>query len=213
MPHIARLPSFPPARLQPTRLAHDRLSLPSYRILYSMDAHANTHPATETAEPSQHTPIVSVRDIAADNWRDALALSLHPAQLRFVSGTLYPVALALAKAYIRPGGLHVAPFGIYADEVMVGFFALSYEPDSTDRYLLMHFLIDTAHQRRGYGLAALHAFASLLPHRYSTCTSVSLTMHPDNVPARSLYTRFGFEDTGTLLFGEPCYRLTVSPAS
>ncbi len=155
------------------------------------------------------TPSIALRDIAQENWRDALALSLDPAQLRFVSDTTYPVALTLAKAYIQPGGLPVAPFGIYTGAEMVGFFALTYEPNSVDRYLLMHFLIDRRHQRRGYGMGALHALVALLRERFPTCESVSLTVHPDNHPAQRLYIRFGFEDTGTRLFGEPCYRLRV----
>jgi len=162
-----------------------------------------------TTDLPQGSPTVLVRDITQENWRDALALTLDPAHLRFVSDTAYPVALALAKAYIRPGGLPVAPFGVYADDRMVGFFALAYEPGSADRYLLMHFLIDHRHQRRGYGLAALHALVALLRDRFPTCMGVSLTVNPDNHPAQRLYTRFGFEDTGTLLFGKPCYRLSL----
>jgi len=162
-----------------------------------------------TGEWPSSTPPITLRDITQENWRDALALTLDPAQLPFVSGTTYPVALALAKAYIRPGGLPVAPFGIYAGDRLVGFFALTYEPGSADRYLLMHFLIDRYHQRCDYGAEALHALVALLRERFPTCESVSLTVHPDNHPARHLYTRFGFEDTETLLFGEPCYRLRV----
>jgi len=162
-----------------------------------------------TTNLPQGSPTILVRDITQENWRDALALTLDPAQLPFVSDTPYPVALALAKAYIRPGGLPVAPFGLYIDDRMVGFCALTYEPGSADRYLLMHFLIDQRHQRRGYGLAALHAFVALLRDRFPMCMSVSVTVNPDNHPAQRLYTRFGFEDTKTLLFGEPCYRLSL----
>ncbi len=155
------------------------------------------------------TRAVLLRDITAENWREALTLSLDPAQLPFVSDTACPVALALAKAYIRPGGLTVTPFGIYAGCTMVGFFALAYEPGSANRYLLMHFLIDRRHQRRGYGLGALQALVVLLHDRFPDCVSLDLTVHPDNHPAQVLYTRFGFEDTGSLLFGEPYYRLVM----
>ncbi len=45
---------------------------------------------------------VTLRDITRENWRDALALEVEPDQLRFVSDSPCPVALALAKAYIQP---------------------------------------------------------------------------------------------------------------
>jgi diamine N-acetyltransferase len=91
---------------------------------------------------------------------------------------------------------------------MAGFFALAYEPGSADRYLLMHFLIDRRQQRRGYGTTALHALVALLDERHPACRSVDLTVHPDNHGARRLYERFGFANTGALLSGEPCYRLS-----
>jgi len=169
------------------------------------------------AQTDRRMPTVTLRDITRENWRDALVLSVAPDQLRFVSDSPCPVALMLAKAYIQPGGLPVAPFGVYARadglERMVGFFALAYEPGSADRYLLMHFLVDRRWQRRGYGAAALHALVALLTERHPACRSIDVTVHPDNHLARRLYERCGFADTGTLLFGEPCYRLSLDRAT
>ncbi len=133
-------------------------------------------------------PTVTLRDITRENWRDALVLSVAPDQLRFVSDSPCPVALMLAKAYIQPGGLPVAPFGVYA------------RADGLERMV-------------GYGAAALHALVALLTERHPACRSIDVTVHPDNHLARRLYERCGFADTGTLLFGEPCYRLSLDRAT
>jgi diamine N-acetyltransferase len=154
--------------------------------------------------------MVSVRPITSDNWRAALALTVSPDQLPFVSGSPAPVALALAKAYIRPGGTTVTPFGIYAAEQIVGFFALLHEPGRADRCWLNHLLIDCRYQRRGYGSAALGAIVGLLGEQYPRCESLNLTVSPGNDAAARLYRRRGFVATGELVDGEAWYRLPLS---
>ncbi len=120
------------------------------------------------------------------------------------------MALALAKAYIKPGGANVAPFGIYADDQIVGFFVLVHEPGRTDRCWINHFFIDSRQQRRGYGYAALQAIVDMLRTQYPQCRSVNLTVNPRNLAAQQLYQRFGFADTGALAYGEPWYRLELN---
>ncbi|MEH7111744.1 hypothetical protein V7124_05090 [Neobacillus niacini] len=65
---------------------------------------------------------ICIRLISSDNWREALELSVHDEQQRFVASVNPPVAIALAKAYIRPGGKMVESYGIYNQNKMVGFF-------------------------------------------------------------------------------------------
>jgi diamine N-acetyltransferase len=48
---------------------------------------------------------ICIKLISSDNWREALELSVHDEQQKFVASINSPVAIALAKAYIRPGGL------------------------------------------------------------------------------------------------------------
>lgn len=154
-------------------------------------------------------PIVTVRAITSDNWRAALDLTVSPEQLPFVSGSPAPVALALAKAYIKPGGTAVTPFGIYADEQIVGFFALIHERGRDDRCWINHLLIDSRYQRRGYGSAALRAIVGMLREQYPQCGSINLTVSPCNHVAAHLYRRFGFIETGELAYDEPWYRLPL----
>jgi diamine N-acetyltransferase len=168
-----------------------------------------TQESGQSPASERDAPVVTIRPITSDNWRAALDLSVSPEQLPFVSGSPAPVALALAKAYIRPGGTAVTPFGIYAAEQIVGFFALMQEPGRADRCWINHLLIDSRYQRRGYGSAALRAIVGLLREQYPRCASINLTVSPCNHAAAHLYRRFGFVATGELAWGEPWYRLPL----
>jgi len=168
-----------------------------------------TQESGQSPPSDRDAPIVTVRAITSDNWRAALDLTVSPEQLPFVSGSPAPVALALAKAYIKPGGTAVTPFGIYAEEQIVGVFALIHEPGRADRCWINHLLIDSRYQRRGYGSAALHAIVGMLREQYPQCGSINLTVSPCNHVAAHLYRRFGFVATGDLAYGEPWYRLTL----
>ncbi len=102
------------------------------------------------------------------------------------------------------------PFGIYVYEQIVGFFALIYAPARRDHYWINHFFIDSRHQRRGYGSAALRALVAVLRAQHPQCHSVNLTVNPSNHAAQHLYRRCGFADTGEVADGEPWYRLRLT---
>ncbi|WQI95321.1 GNAT family N-acetyltransferase, partial [Rossellomorea vietnamensis] len=67
---------------------------------------------------------IHIKLISSDNWRDALELSVHDEQQKFVASIHPPAAIALAKAYIRPDGRMIEPYGIYHQSKMAGFFNL-----------------------------------------------------------------------------------------
>lgn len=152
---------------------------------------------------------ISLRQVSQDNWRATLQLAVHPHQQRFIADYVPIAAIALAKAFIRPGGLVWMPYAIYADQDMVGFIELAYEPNSSDHYWIYHFFIDQMHQGRGYGKAALQAFIRLVTEEHPHCQQIKLTVHPDNRRAQSLYTGVGFRPTGEEQSEEPVYMLRV----
>lgn len=152
---------------------------------------------------------IALHEITRDNWRAALRLSVHPEQQRFVADTTPIAAVALAKAYVRPGGLIWLPYAILADTQMVGLIELAYAPGSADQYWVYHFFIDQAQQRKGYGKAALRAFITLVGTRHPACQRISLAVHPENQRAQQLYTSVGFQPTGAELYGEPVYALAL----
>jgi len=168
-------------------------------------------------EPQGHRHIMSVggevtiflRDVTRDNWRETLQLSVFAGQQRFVADHAPIAAIALAKAFVRPEGLVWVPYAIYADVHMVGLIELAYESGSCDEYWIYHFFIDHAHQRKGYGKAALRAFVEMVKEKHPAAERVQLAVHPENTHAQHLYTGFQFQPTGKELGGEPVYMLQL----
>jgi diamine N-acetyltransferase len=152
---------------------------------------------------------VSLREVSAENWRAALELDVHPDQRRFVAGYAPIAAIALAKAYIRPGGAVWEPYAIYAGSTLVGFLELAYTPGSYHDYWVFHFFIDQRFQGQGYGKAALARLITLIQERRPDCRTLQLVVHPENHRAQQLYLRAGFRATGATRWGEPVYQLAL----
>src|SRR5215469_11791820 len=134
---------------------------------------------------------LSIREVTRENWRAALRLAVHPEQQRFIADSVPIAAIALAKAYVRPGGLLWIPFAFYADTEMIGFTELAYEAGSKENYWIFHLFIDYHYQGRGYGKEALELFLQYIRDRHLQCQSIRLTVHPENHPAQHLYTSAG----------------------
>ena len=83
--------------------------------------------------------MIELRAIAEDNFLDAFNLRLAPGQERFVS---HPIR-SLAQAYIYRQ--QCQPFGIYAEEKMVGYVMVIYDYDVPE-YDIWHMMIDEAEQ-------------------------------------------------------------------
>lgn len=152
---------------------------------------------------------LTLREVTRENWRDALRLAVHPEQQRFIAEYTPIAAIALAKAYVRVGGLDWTPYAFYAGEAMVGFVALAYEPGSTDNYWLYHLFIDQTMQGQGYGKAALQRLVALVRTQYLNAQVVQVTVHPENVVAQRMYQRIGFQPTGAEQDGELIYTLRL----
>lgn len=153
--------------------------------------------------------VLSIRPVTRDNWRTALELAVRPEQQQFVADYTPIAAIALAKAYIRPAGLAWEPYVFFVDTEMVGFSELAYEPERLDTCWIFHFFIDYRYQGQGYGKTALRLLLQFVRDHHLSCRAVYLTVHPDNLSARRLYTGAGFRPTGDILDGEPVYRLSL----
>lgn len=157
----------------------------------------------------EHTEEIAIHAVTDANWRETLALTVRPEQQRFISEYSPIAAIALAKAYIRPGGMTWTPYAIYTGAVMVGFFALACEPETSDHCWLFHFFIDQRHQGRGYGRAAMRRIIELVKGEYPPRQALLLTVHPENLAAQRLYTAAGFLPTCGERWGEPVYQLAI----
>jgi diamine N-acetyltransferase len=152
---------------------------------------------------------VSLREVTQENWLATLALGVHPDQQRFVAGYAPIAAIALAKAYIRPGGVVWQPYAIYAGSTLIGLVELAFTPGSRDDYWVFHFFIDERFQGQGYGKAALAQLIKLVEERHPSCQTLQLVVHPENRRARQLYLRAGFRATGATRWDEPVYQLAI----
>jgi diamine N-acetyltransferase len=149
---------------------------------------------------------IQIREVTRDNWHEALQLAVTPEQEELVA----PVTETVAEAYIRPKNRIVKPYAFYAEEQMIGFFAYSYEPESTDDYWIEGFFIDHRFQRMGLGSAALAATVTHARSVFPKCRRLSLTVFADNVAARRLYEGYGFGTTGEICEGDLVYHLDLA---
>jgi diamine N-acetyltransferase len=149
---------------------------------------------------------ITTRPVTAANWREAIALDVHPQQRDFTPS----VAVSLAKAYIQPDGAVYDPVAIYVQGKMVGFYSFIYYPGEMHYCSIGGFLIDRTQQGKGYGRAALTDFIQMVQRKYRVCTDIFLTIHPLNQVASRLYTSLGFAKTGDVIDGEEVMRLVLS---
>ena len=146
---------------------------------------------------------ISLRPIGEDNFLDAFNLKLGEGQEAFVS---HPVR-SLAQAYVYRN--QCQPFGIYADEMMVGYVMVIYDYDIPE-YDIWHMMIDATQQGRGYGSAAMKRVLEYIRRKpYGESNRVALTCNADNAAALKMYRALGFDFTGNEDDGEVELALTL----
>lgn len=134
--------------------------------------------------------MVELRAITEDNFIDAFNLRLAPGQETFVS---HPIR-SLAQAYVYRD--QCQPFGIYADDTMVGYVMVIYDYDIPE-YDIWHMMMDESKQGRGYGSAALDRVLDYIRTKpFGSSDRVTLTCNKENANAIKLYKNKGFTETG-----------------
>ncbi|MBR5636260.1 MAG: GNAT family N-acetyltransferase [Pseudobutyrivibrio sp.] len=136
--------------------------------------------------------MISLRKITEENFIDAFNLHLAQGQDKFVS---HPIR-SLAQAYVYRD--QCQPFGIYDDDMMVGYVMVIYDYDIPE-YDIWHMMIDEKYQGRGYGKAALEEILSYISTKpFGDSCRVTLTCNEENKVALTLYKNLGFEETGVV---------------
>ena len=134
--------------------------------------------------------MVELKAITEDNFIDAFGLRLAPGQEKYVS---HPIR-SLAQAYVYRD--QCQPFGIYAEEKMVGYVMVIYDYDVPE-YDIWHMMIDEADQGHGYGGEALDRVIEYIRTKpFGDSNRVALTCNKENPVARKLYESKGFSPTG-----------------
>lgn len=135
--------------------------------------------------------MIHLKEITEANFVQAFNLKLAEGQERYVS---HPIR-SLAQAYVYRE--QCQPFGIYADDTMVGYVMVIYDYDIPE-YDIWHMMIDVSMQGRGYGGTALDRVLDYIRTKpFGSSDKVTLTCNRDNACALKLYERKGFSATGT----------------
>ena len=132
---------------------------------------------------------VRIVPVGHPNWRAVADLDVAEEQRRFVAATTRYLSLT------HMGEQGWAPLAILAHDATVGFAMWGHDP-ADDAYWIGGFLIDHAHQRRGYGRSAMEALIAMA--RASGAPRVKLSYDADNRVARALYAGLGFRETGEM---------------
>jgi diamine N-acetyltransferase len=141
---------------------------------------------------------VELREITQDTLHAVLALSVAPEQEEYVA----PNVRSIAEAHFEP---HAWFRAVYADDVPVGFVMAYRDPPIT--FWIWRFMIDAAHQGKGYGRQALDLLVE--EARKDGVDAVKLSFHPGEHSPRAFYSRFGFVETGEMEQRELVMRLAV----
>lgn len=147
--------------------------------------------------------MLSLQRIDGRNVWDILKLKASKEQQSYVAGN----DVSLIEAYIsKTENGQIFPFGIYKDDVPVGFLMIGFGTDSSwddapaiaqNNYDLRRLMIDIKYQGRGYGKEALNLALEFI-HTFP-CGKAEycwLSYEPENKVARDLYRSFGFVETG-----------------
>ena len=139
---------------------------------------------------------ITLRPIDESNFIDCFNLQLGDGQDKFVS---HPIR-SLAQAYVYRD--QCQPFGVYADDTMIGYVMVIYDYDE-EAYNIWHMMIDKAYQGRGYGKAALNCVLDYIRQKpFGDSDRVALTCNTENAAALKMYRAAGFAPTGVEDDGE-----------
>ena len=135
--------------------------------------------------------VISLQPITKANWEEAIKLKVGDGQEHFVAPNVYSLAEAAYED-------EEFPFGIYVDDIMVGF--LMYYCDRSADYPLWgvsRLMIDLQHQGKGYGRKAMQLLIDKI-RAETDAEGLLISYVPDNISAAKLYASLGFVDEGII---------------
>ena len=149
--------------------------------------------------------MLRLEKVNGKNVWDILKLTVSDDQKNFVASN----DISIIEAYTAiTGNGHAFPFGIYEDDVPVGFLMIGFDVDdywddapeiARKNYNLWRLMIDRSYQGSGLGRKAVGLaldFIKTYPCGAADCCWLSYD--PENNAARKLYTSFGFVETGEM---------------
>lgn len=147
--------------------------------------------------------MIRLEKINAQNIWSILKLKVSDDQANFVASN----DLSIIEAYIAiTSNGHAFPFGIFDDNIPVGFLMIGYDVDESfdnppqiayGNYSIWRLMIDERFQNKGYGKEAIKLAIDFI--RTFPCREAEycyLSYDSDNKMAKNLYSQFGFVENG-----------------
>jgi diamine N-acetyltransferase len=149
--------------------------------------------------------MIRIEKVNGMNVWDILRLCVKNEQKSFVASN----EISIIEAYTTiTGGGYAFPFGIYDDDIAVGFLMVGFDTDdywenppeiAKNNYNLWRLMIDIRYQHKGYGKEAVKLALDFI--RTMPCGKAEycwLSYEPENINAREIYHSFGFYETGEM---------------
>ncbi|WP_440111722.1 GNAT family N-acetyltransferase [Paenibacillus sp. QZ-Y1] len=131
---------------------------------------------------------VTLQRITKENEFECIQLKPREDQLNLVASNADSLIHATKEITSKP-------YGIFAEERMVGFILFDNEMYNDGYYWILRFMIDEKYQGKGYGKQAIKEVIRTLQER-SDCQQIRVSHVPHNITANALYKHCGFQDTG-----------------
>ena len=162
-----------------------------------LQAHARAAQLRLGAHTTTERTGFHLRPVTEANVDDLIQLDVAPEQ----QGLVGSVAKSIAQASVRPAG---TPLGIYDGDTPVGLLLLwdvRRDPDEpADQLYVWRIMVDTNHQRKGYGAKAMHWVIE--EARRMGMASVGLSHQDLPGHAGPFYEKVGFRYTGKVEHNE-----------
>ena len=149
--------------------------------------------------------MLRLEKVTGKNVWSILKLSVSQEQESFVA----PNDVSIIEAYTAiTGNGYAFPFGIYEDDIPVGFLMVGFDADdcwedapsiARGNYNLWRLMIDKNYQKKGYGKEAVRLALEFI--KTFPCGKADfcwLSYEPENEIASRLYHSFGFAETGEM---------------
>lgn len=131
---------------------------------------------------------VTLRPVTKENELECINLKPREDQLDLVASNADSLIHATKE-------ITSIPYGIFAENQMVGFILFDNEIYNDGYYWILRFMVDEKYQGKGYGKLAIQEVIRMLQERRD-CQQIRVSHVPHNSAANVLYKRCGFQDTG-----------------
>ncbi|MFI3283764.1 MAG: GNAT family N-acetyltransferase [Erysipelotrichaceae bacterium] len=146
--------------------------------------------------------MLELRKVTSENFEEIIELKVAENQKQFVPTNVY--SIAQSSIYKKTA----FPFGIYANDCLVGFVMIGYY-EKEKCHKIWRLMIDRKYQGKGYGKSALQLAVNYMIDNYEAIEIVIKT-HCEKIVAKNLYKSVGFkEQVGQLDFNQITMKLTV----